>query len=161
MAALLKALREERGWTQSELGERLTPPVSFAAVSSWERGEKRIPRTRLKDMSKVLEVPPESFTQGPTYVFDDSRTKYGQAIIMHGFSDATEAVGVRLALHVGLTKDRGNGLEFIGSLDDIAETSANLDNDMVLEAITALMDAGFLVRVTNADWHLALVFPEE
>lgn len=37
IAANVKALREEKGWTQAELGERLF--VSDKLVSKWERGE--------------------------------------------------------------------------------------------------------------------------
>ena len=35
-AANVKALREEKGWTQAELGEKLY--VSDKLVSKWERG---------------------------------------------------------------------------------------------------------------------------
>ena len=42
IAANVKALREEKGWTQAELGEKLY--VSDKLVSKWERGES-IPDT--------------------------------------------------------------------------------------------------------------------
>lgn len=42
MGDRIRILRESKGWTQTQLAERLTArgaPVTFSAVSQWERGE--------------------------------------------------------------------------------------------------------------------------
>ena len=42
MGDRIRFLRESKGWTQGQLADRLTArgaPVTFSAVSQWERGE--------------------------------------------------------------------------------------------------------------------------
>jgi DNA-binding transcriptional regulator YiaG len=50
MGDRIRVLRESKGWTQTELAERLTArgaKVTFSAVSQWERGETQNIKLRL------------------------------------------------------------------------------------------------------------------
>lgn len=52
----IKAAREAAGLTQQQLGEAvgLVPTSAQPHVASWERGDRPIPRKRLKDAARVL-----------------------------------------------------------------------------------------------------------
>ena len=50
----IRARRKARGWTQLELGSRLRPAVSHAAVSDIERGKCRLGISRLRQIARVL-----------------------------------------------------------------------------------------------------------
>lgn len=50
----VRALREQAGLTQGQLGGRLDPPVTYAAVGSWEAGKSRPRLTKLEQLAKVL-----------------------------------------------------------------------------------------------------------
>lgn len=54
----IKAAREAAGLTQQQLGEAvgLVKASAQPHVASWERGDRPIPRKRLKDAARVLGV---------------------------------------------------------------------------------------------------------
>ena len=53
----IKEARTARKLTQSQLGERLTPPVTREAVSQWEKDGGTAPRRkRITDLARVLNV---------------------------------------------------------------------------------------------------------
>lgn len=54
LAARIRRAREDAGWTQTELGRRLTPPVHYRTVQGWEAG--RVPRNAVPDLERVLGV---------------------------------------------------------------------------------------------------------
>ena len=56
--SIIKQARESLGMTQQELGEAvgLTPKWAQSVVAGWERGERPIPRKRLKAAARVLGV---------------------------------------------------------------------------------------------------------
>lgn len=59
MGEYIRTLRKQQGWTQSELGERLNPPVSKAAVAKWEAGKVgNIKRTHIAQMADLFQVSP-------------------------------------------------------------------------------------------------------
>jgi transcriptional regulator with XRE-family HTH domain len=47
----LRHFREKRGWTQQELAQRLQ--VSQTLVSLWEKGERRLPARRLRQLRRL------------------------------------------------------------------------------------------------------------
>lgn len=52
--AMLFTLREERGWTQTELGERMGCRAN--QISEWERGRRRISNANLAALAEVFDV---------------------------------------------------------------------------------------------------------
>lgn len=57
MGEYIKKLREEKGWSQEELGQKVG--VNRAAVQKWEKGTvENIKRSTIKELSKVLGVSP-------------------------------------------------------------------------------------------------------
>lgn len=58
MGKLIRENRESLGWTQTDLGEMLDPPVKKAAVSKWERGEvNTIRRNHIEQLADYFEIP--------------------------------------------------------------------------------------------------------
>ncbi|MAT50869.1 MAG: transcriptional regulator [Porticoccaceae bacterium] len=54
LTRLLRQCREERGYTQTELGELLGQSQSF--VSKFERGDRRLDFVQLREVCRVLGV---------------------------------------------------------------------------------------------------------
>lgn len=52
----LKRIRQEKGFTQAELGKRLVPPVAWTNISSIERGETVPGAEKLQRLAKALGV---------------------------------------------------------------------------------------------------------
>ncbi len=59
----IKVLREERGWTQRQLGERCD--LDHTAVSRIEHDRVRPTRRTLRDIARALGIPVEELTDGP------------------------------------------------------------------------------------------------
>ena len=53
----IKKQREKRGWSQQKLGEKLG--VSYATIQQWEKGQTAPKRTRLAQVCRLLDIPPE------------------------------------------------------------------------------------------------------
>lgn len=156
--ALLRRRREHLGLTQEELGAKLSPPVSFAAVSSWESGAKKIPKKRVAELARVLGV---DFSRAARYATSTERRAYALAVADSGVSLEAIATAVRLTLDERLTVDRGARLEYVGSLDRIARASPNLTIEIVEAAVDELVDAGLVELASDARWHLAFRFPKD
>lgn len=62
VAQRIRDLREAVGWTQAQLAQRVNRLVG--AVSKWERGVKRPPRTVLERLAKQQGWPVEIFGEG-------------------------------------------------------------------------------------------------
>ena len=72
----IKALRENAGLTQTELGEKLG--VKKNAVSKWECGRvEDIPSSKIKSMAVLFNVP-------PSYLIDDEKEE--QPTVSDGLS---------------------------------------------------------------------------
>ncbi len=54
----IRALREERGWTQLELANRLK--VTPATVYNWERGRYEPRASQFREIARLFDVPMES-----------------------------------------------------------------------------------------------------
>lgn len=155
MATIIAERRKELGLTQQELGQMLDPKVSFAAVSSWETGTKPVPQTRIPQLVQVLGV---DLYNGARFPKEAERNEYVLHAVSQPIGFATQAVAVRLAVDPLLTQDRGDGLEFSGSVQRIADSSPHLTVAIVEAAIHELLDAGLLERISDGEWHLALKF---
>lgn len=59
----LRALREERGWTQAALGERAG--MGYQEVARIERGEREPTWGTVRKLATALEVTPDSFLADP------------------------------------------------------------------------------------------------
>lgn len=58
----LKALRKERGLTQTQVGVALG--LTFQQIQKYERGTNRISASKLHQLAEVLKVSPEHFFEG-------------------------------------------------------------------------------------------------
>ncbi|KAF3370448.1 hypothetical protein BXA51_17875 [Enterococcus faecium] len=63
----IRLARIEKGLSMEQLGGKLSPPASKGAVSNWENGYNLPNNTRLKQLSKVLDV-------STTYLLNGSYT---------------------------------------------------------------------------------------
>lgn len=57
----IRQARVEMGWNQAELGRRLAPPRSHAAVSDIERGKTKLDIEELSAVAEVLQKPLDYF----------------------------------------------------------------------------------------------------
>lgn len=65
----IRRARQARGWSQTDLGQRLTPRRSHAAVSDIERGETHLSLDQLDAIATALSVPQEELLgTRPAYV---------------------------------------------------------------------------------------------
>ncbi|MDM8359774.1 helix-turn-helix domain-containing protein [Pandoraea communis] len=62
VAARLKAIREQRGWLQQDIAERLGRTQTF--VSKYESGSRRVDLIELLDILRALEADPHEFIDG-------------------------------------------------------------------------------------------------
>lgn len=59
MGDKIKYYREEKGWSQEELGAKLPHPVQKAAVMKWEKGNvENIKRSNILKMAELFEISP-------------------------------------------------------------------------------------------------------
>lgn len=59
MGGLIRKLRKEKGLTQEEVGQRLSPKVNRAAVNKWETGQvENIKRSYIEQLAVLFEVSP-------------------------------------------------------------------------------------------------------
>lgn len=61
IAAIIKELRQERGWTMAELAQRLG--VSEATVSRWEAGKNMPKAEHLRAIAELRGVDPQLFVE--------------------------------------------------------------------------------------------------
>lgn len=71
LAGALKRLREDRGWTQEELAERLD--VSGATISRWEGGHHAPTLEHVQKIAELLGVDPYRFVQDISHDRHESR----------------------------------------------------------------------------------------
>jgi transcriptional regulator with XRE-family HTH domain len=80
MGDRIRFLRESKGWTQGQLAERLTArgaPVTFSAVSQWERGETaNIKLPAFLALVDELGTTHEYLVHGPSEPGRDATGKY-------------------------------------------------------------------------------------
>ena len=162
MAALLKERREALGLTQEQLGEKLSPSVTFAAVSSWETGAKPVPKKRVAELSALLGI---DFVSGDRYPKEAERDEWvlHATDTLQGYAEDS-AVLVAVACRIGLDKrlavDRGDGLEFSGTSSRIVSHARNLTGEIVDRAVEVMLELGLVEPVTDATWHFALKFAQ-
>ncbi len=164
VAAVVRERRKAMGLTQEGLALRLDPPVSAAAVSSWERGYEPIPRGRIDDLARALGVAAEMLIGRDRYVSDnaEARLEYMQAIARApALGIVARNVLLRLGCSAVLVCDRGEGLEFVGDLASIEAETPYLTLDQIEGAWEELLSSGFVERASGAQWHLRLKFPDD
>jgi len=54
LVGILREIREESGWTQAQLAQRLRRPQSF--VSRYENGQRRLDLIELRQVCRALDV---------------------------------------------------------------------------------------------------------
>ena len=52
----VRALREARNWNQEDVGNRLNPKVTKAAVASWESGKSQPRMYRLEQLADLFDT---------------------------------------------------------------------------------------------------------
>lgn len=72
MGNYIRILRKQKGWSQEELGAKLSPPVGRAGINKWETGRvDNIKRNHIAQMSKLFNVSPFSLM-----CFDEEDAQY-------------------------------------------------------------------------------------
>lgn len=69
---VIRDLRDERGWTQEALGNKLDPPVTGATVSRWENGESLPSHDHLRALARLMKVDPGVFVDKVERALKDS-----------------------------------------------------------------------------------------
>jgi len=57
IGARIRLERMNRGMSQTELGKRLRPPVTFQQVQKYEKGVNRLTAVRAQQMARIFEIP--------------------------------------------------------------------------------------------------------
>lgn len=58
---LIKQFRKELGYSQEELGAKMDPPVTRAAVAKWETGRtQNLKRSQIEQLSKMFDIKPST-----------------------------------------------------------------------------------------------------
>lgn len=73
----IRAARCKRGWSQSELGTRMIPPRSHAAVSDIERGKTKLDLDEIASLQVILGVTLVTMEAGSMSNADYSRLATG------------------------------------------------------------------------------------
>jgi transcriptional regulator with XRE-family HTH domain len=108
----VRALRLQRGLSQTELGQLIT--VTFQQVQKYEKGANRISAGRLQRIAEVLGVPVAYFFAGPA----DRQTPEAAADAS-GFLQAEGAL--RLARAYARIKEPGIRLQLLRLTEAIAD----------------------------------------
>jgi transcriptional regulator with XRE-family HTH domain len=61
----IRAVREDRSMTQTQLGARLAPPVTRASIANVEAGKQRVLAHTLVQIARVLRTPIDQLTPAP------------------------------------------------------------------------------------------------
>ncbi len=138
-------LRSGKGFTQTELGERVG--VSFQAVSKWERGESLPDISVLPLLSQVLETTVDNILTADENICFKGRKK---------LSDITEGIDCLKKMGEKLGKDNIIYLYAIDGINkgmntDITEAFSNdrVFEAFVAEAVIASLKAGYYVDITD------------
>ncbi len=97
LGKLIRIRRVELKISQAELGEQLTPPVSFQQVQKYEKGVNRVSWARVRQIADVLEVPVSFFSgdkskadhEVESLLNDDSSFSIRLLRAYHSISDET------------------------------------------------------------------------
>lgn len=57
----LRELRQSRGLSQADLGQRLSRPITFQQIQKYERGVNRMALSRIYEFAEALQVPVNQF----------------------------------------------------------------------------------------------------
>ena len=57
VGARIRLERMNRGMSQTELGKRLRPPVTFQQVQKYEKGVNRLTAVRAQQMARIFDIP--------------------------------------------------------------------------------------------------------
>lgn len=73
LARIVKGLRQERGWTQTELGQRLG--VSGATVSRWESGEHIMSEEHMREIARLRGMDAGRFVERVQEALESSKVR--------------------------------------------------------------------------------------
>lgn len=138
-------LRNERGLTQSQLGERVG--VSFQAVSKWERGESLPDISLLPVLSQVLETTADNLLSDSVRVCFRGRKQ---------MTDIIEGVSCIKRMGELLGKDNILYLHAVDGINkgmntDISEAFSDdrIFEAFVAEAVISVLRSGYFVDLTD------------
>ena len=146
MGEQIRALRNSKGITQNELGERLN--VAFQTISKWERGECLPDTAILPDLANVLETTVDNILMGGERLTGYTR-RVTVAEVAEGiacFERIGELLGKDSTFYLGAIEgvDAKMNIEFEKYLADPFTREA-----MIAEAAVQLMMNGAYVDVTD------------
>lgn len=64
ICANIKLLREDRGWSRPQLGQRLNPPTSGQQIEKLEKGDRRLTVEWIERLARALGVDPAELIAG-------------------------------------------------------------------------------------------------
>ena len=146
MGEQIRALRNSKGITQNELGERLN--VAFQTISKWERGECLPDTSILPDLANVLETTVDNILMGMERLTGYTRrvTVAEAAEGIACFERIGELLGKDSYFYLGAVEgvDRKMNIELEKYLADPFSREA-----MIAEATVQLMMNGAYVDITD------------
>jgi transcriptional regulator with XRE-family HTH domain len=127
IGARIRYLRMRRAMSQTDLGNRLRPRVTFQQVQKYEKGTNRISAVRLQQMAVIFGTPLEQLVPSP-----DAPLPNGDA-----FECLREADAVKMLQAYGRLPRRLREAvrHLIGLLDDQDTPSREVRRERVLEAV--------------------------
>ena len=78
IGARIRLERMNRGMSQTELGKRLRPPVTFQQVQKYEKGVNRLTAVRAQQMARIFEIPLDALMPPPDGAAAESALDYLQ-----------------------------------------------------------------------------------
>lgn len=150
IGAQIARLRTAKGFTQSDLGERLH--VSFQAVSKWERGETLPDVAVLPDLAAVLETTIDNILLGGESQLAYKGTIKVQDMIdgIHSLNSMGELLGRHNLIYRHAVEGINNGMN-----TDIEEAFRDdrVFECFVAEAIIQNLKAGYYIDLTDIKRH--------
>lgn len=165
----IKERRKALGLTQSELASKLPKrnaapgeTLTTQAVSNWERGADEVPEDRHREIADALECAIEDLFGPPDrWVKDEdaSRLAFILQVADAPLSAAARTLLHRIALDKRVSKVEEERVVYSGSLRSLAASCRDISIQDAKAAWPEVMNSGFVERVSDAEWHIALVFP--
>lgn len=154
---ILKEKREELGWSQQELGERLDPPVGYGSVYNWESGTKPIPRYRIPNISEVVGIPEETLRGVRRPVQRSEMLEWVQDMTDDP-SMSTEAKVILARLTKAVSEDK-TGMRFTGTVEEASQFVNSMTTSEVMNWWPEVVSSSWVTPASGVDWDFHICFP--
>lgn len=127
-SAILRALREQNGWSQEYLANELE--ISQPSYCSLELGKRKLSLARAEKLAKLFNVPISIFTEDDQRVVNYNTGSHSRTIISSRINEETISLGER-ALYKELINEKDNQIKYLKSeIHDLKKNISFLQNQL-------------------------------